>query len=128
MHTLDDHQHTVLVVDDYPGLQEAFVVMLEHHGYRAAWADSGSAALNQLRAGLRPCLVLLDVGMPDMDGAEVRARMADDPALHDIAVVFLSGGHEVVEASDESTVAMLLKPIEPAALFAAIAEHARCPT
>jgi CheY-like chemotaxis protein len=121
------HRHVVLVVDDYAPLQEASVLLLEAAGYTAARADSGTDALALLRGGLRPCVMFLDAYMPGMDGPDVLAAMAHDPTLDDLAVVLLSGANEVVTRARGGQPAMLAKPVEPDALFAAVDRYARCP-
>ena len=61
---------TVLVVDDEVMILRYVRTLLEADGYKVITADSGTEALAQLRSGLRPDAVLLDVNMPGMDGLE----------------------------------------------------------
>jgi len=61
---------TVLVVDDDPGLGRALRINLSARGYDVTLASDGAAAL-ALAARHRPDLVVLDLGLPDMDGTEV---------------------------------------------------------
>jgi CheY-like chemotaxis protein len=67
----------VLVVDDDPEARERLRGLLLRDGWPVATAENGKAALEQL-AGQRPCLILLDLMMPEMDGfaflRELRAR------------------------------------------------------
>ncbi len=58
---------TILVVDDDRGLQTALTEIFEDEGYRVAIAHDGYHALDQL-AGVTPDLIVLDIGMPRMDG------------------------------------------------------------
>ena len=120
------HRHVVLVVDDYTELQEAATMLLETMGYVAIRADSGPEALALLRAGHRPCLMLLDVCMPGMTGFELRTAIADDPMLHDIPVVLMSG--DPVELARDGHANVMAKPFEPRALVATIERHAHCRT
>ncbi|MBV8716646.1 MAG: response regulator transcription factor [Chloroflexi bacterium] len=60
----------VLVVDDEPGILRAVQTNLGHHDYRVDTASSGEAALETYNR-VRPDLVLLDLGLPDMDGLQV---------------------------------------------------------
>ena len=72
--------------------------MLETEGYSVVTADNGADALSQLRDGLKPALVILDLTMPVMDGWEFRDRQLQDPALRDIPTIIYSaiGAHESV--------------------------------
>jgi putative two-component system response regulator len=65
--------------------------LLRVHGCDVATAASGPAALQALETGLRPCLMLLDLSMPDMDGWEVWDRMRAHKELQATPVVILSG-------------------------------------
>ena len=59
--------NTVLVVDDDPQIRRLLRLYLEKAGYAVVEADSCAAGLNQF-AGVKPCLALLDLGLPDGDG------------------------------------------------------------
>ncbi|WP_353895479.1 response regulator [Glycomyces tritici] len=60
----------VLVVDDEPQILRALRINLTAHGYEVATADTGTEALRK-GAEVKPDLILLDLGLPDMDGREV---------------------------------------------------------
>jgi CheY-like chemotaxis protein len=66
---------TVLVVDDDPSMLEYVRTMLELDGYRVETAVGGMAALDKLRCGAAPDLVLLDMQMPGMDGLETLRQL-----------------------------------------------------
>ncbi len=87
-------QQPLMVVDDDTEIREVVEAVLVAEGYAVATASDGAEALRQLRSGSRPCLILLDLRMPGMDGREFRERTVADPDLHDIPVVILSGDHE----------------------------------
>jgi DNA-binding NarL/FixJ family response regulator len=75
---------TVLIVDDHPSFRASVRMLLECEGYTVVGeARDGATALARA-AALRPDLVLLDVGLPDVDGFTVAARMTsggDGPAV-----------------------------------------------
>lgn len=83
----------VLVVEDQELLREMLVQLLTMGGYRAVGVPHGQAALNHLRstASERPCLILLDLMMPVMDGWEFRRAQLADAGLAGIPVVVLTG-------------------------------------
>ena len=58
----------VLVVDDNADTNEALRAILDLRGYESAAAFDGRDALTQLRAGLRPAVIVLDLAMPNLDG------------------------------------------------------------
>ncbi|HUF07594.1 MAG TPA: response regulator [Candidatus Binatia bacterium] len=84
-------RHTVLVVDDEESVRSLFVDALEESGHQVLVAADGASALDGLRHGRIPCVVLTDVRMPRMDGFELSRAMARDPQLASIPVVLLTG-------------------------------------
>lgn len=81
----------VLVVDDDPDIREAFEEALADLGYRVATAHNGAVAFEWLRSsGEKPAMILLDLRMPVMDGAELRRKLLEDPALAPIPVLVLT--------------------------------------
>ena len=84
-------RHSVLVVDDEPSVRSLFEEALSESGHTVAVAENGADALEQLRDGSLPCVVLTDVRMPRMDGFELSRALADDPQLASIPIVVLTG-------------------------------------
>lgn len=78
------HRHTILVVDDDRGVREAMEALLVAEGFAAVTAEEGQDALDRLRGGLRPCIILLDLMMPKIDGFAFRHAQRADPALTSI--------------------------------------------
>lgn len=83
--------HTVLVVDDEAIVRDLYVDALAEAGHVVEVATSGEAALERLRHGRLPCVVLSDVRMPRMDGWDLAREVARDPTLSSIPVVMLTG-------------------------------------
>jgi DNA-binding NarL/FixJ family response regulator len=79
---------TILIVDDHPSFLAAARLLLEAEGFAVVGvaADGASAVAETLR--LAPDVVLLDVGLPDLNGFEVAARLRDAGAAS--AIVFTS--------------------------------------
>ena len=80
----------VLIVDDDPAIRDGLRVLLETKGHAVTTAANGAEALAALRAGLRPCLIVLDLMMPVQDGIQFREAQRRDTAIADIPVVILS--------------------------------------
>ncbi len=76
----------VLVIDDEPQIQKMLGVILTHAGYEVADAASGEKGLAQL-VYKKPQAVLLDMGLPDMEGFEVLLRIRE---FSDVAVIMVS--------------------------------------
>jgi CheY-like chemotaxis protein len=104
---------TVLVVEDDAAVRDAIAEVLADFEYKAVEAGDGAEALRQLRAAsIRPCLILLDVMMPGMDGWAFRAEQERDPAVKDIPVILLSAHTDVRSAAAQMKAAgFLAKPI-----------------
>jgi len=86
----DETNHLILVVDDDEDLRESFAGVLEDAGYEAASAGNGREALDFLRSSPPPCLVLLDLMMPVMDGLSFITEKEADSELANIPVVVIT--------------------------------------
>lgn len=85
----------VLVVEDDQDIREVIGALLQEFGYGVVLAKNGQEALQQLRSGTcRPCVILLDLWMPVMDGWQFREEQQKDASLAAIPVVALSGTGE----------------------------------
>ena len=79
----------ILIADDNEDLRSLLAYQLQLRGYQIVTAADGVQAVDKCRAE-KPDLVLLDVIMPGMDGAEAGAALHEDPALQNIPVIFLT--------------------------------------
>ncbi|MDD4621484.1 MAG: response regulator transcription factor [Methanosarcina sp.] len=80
----------ILLVDDDPHVSEVLSLYLEKEGYQVASADNGQEALQKIRQ-LDPCLMVLDVMMPEMDGIEVCRRVR---AIKSLPIIMLTAKSE----------------------------------
>ncbi len=80
----------VLVVDDNIDSAEMMVALAETWGHEAFHASDGRGAVTMAQE-LRPDVVLLDIGLPGMDGYEVAARLRDDPRTNAARIIAVSG-------------------------------------
>ncbi|HEX9288501.1 MAG TPA: response regulator [Anaeromyxobacteraceae bacterium] len=111
---------SVLVVDDDPDICEVIQTVLEVHGYRVLTARDGVDALEQLRAGERPSMIILDLMMPRMNGLQFRDEQTRDPALRAIPVLVLTGDGRADAKAAALGVEGLRKPVELATLLDAV--------
>jgi CheY-like chemotaxis protein len=76
----------ILCIEDEAGMRDLLQLILESSGYAFLGARDGADGLEKMRREL-PDLVLLDLMLPDLDGAEVLLQKKQDPAIRDIAVI-----------------------------------------
>jgi len=107
----------VLVVEDDPGIAASLVLGLERAGYRARSVDTGREAL---AAVPESDVVLLDLGLPDLDGVEVCRRMRSRSGAAIIVVTARGEEADRVAALDEGADDYLVKPFGLAELLARI--------
>jgi two-component system, OmpR family, alkaline phosphatase synthesis response regulator PhoP len=79
----------VLCVEDDPDMIEYIKLILSRAGYEVIGADGGIEGLEAMRRE-KPDLILLDLMMPEVDGAEVLLRKKQDPSIRDIPVIALT--------------------------------------
>ncbi|HEY3518548.1 MAG TPA: ATP-binding protein, partial [Gammaproteobacteria bacterium] len=82
--------HRFLVVDDRPDAAQSLALLLESFGADVHTATDGPTALEELET-YRPSVMLLDIGMPGMDGLEVARRVRQRSSSRDLTVIALSG-------------------------------------
>jgi CheY-like chemotaxis protein len=108
----------ILIVDDDPAIRDSVRSLLEDEGYPVQVAHNGLDALEAIRSGALPRLILLDLMMPEMDGWEFRAEQQKDPRLAAIPVVVLSTVAHIREhAASLSVSEYLVKPVDAALLL-----------
>ena len=100
----------VLIVDDDEALRQMLELLVKTSGYDTVTAANGVEGLEQMRRQL-PCLVLLDIQMPQMDGFEFRRHQLADPTLARVPVVCLTGHYEPEQVGSQLRVACLKKPL-----------------
>lgn len=95
----------ILLVEDEAPIREVIEAVLQAEGYEVVCTANGSDALDVLRAGLRPCIIILDLMMPIMDGWQFRVAQLGDPELLKIPTIVYSAVGNVREAVEELNVA-----------------------
>jgi len=113
----------ILVVDDNRDATETLSQLLEFAGHEVARAYDGPSALDTA-AAFRPEVVLLDIGLPGLDGFEVARRLRERAETRDCLLIALTGyaDPETVERSRAAGFSQhLVKPVTQDTLLAALA-------
>ena len=119
-----EHFASVLVVDDDDDIREAICGVLEAEGYTTMTAENGEVALASLDKGRRPCVVLLDLMMPVMNGWDFMRAVSEKGTLDDLPVIVVSAYSETVAPGAKR---VLKKPLDVKQLLAAVREFCCCP-
>lgn len=111
----------VLLVDDDQDLRDSVADLLRQRGYKVATAEDGHAALAIITGTRMPCIVLLDLVMPGMDGWQFLGAVQSDPNLSAIPIVIASA-HAATHAPP-GTAGVLRKPFDFDEMFRLVARH-----
>lgn len=117
---------SVLVVEDDQAIREIMVDVLETEGYQTFAASNGQEALDLLHEIAKPCLVLLDMMMPIMNGREFLDRVMEDAYLAPIPVLVVSA---IADKTDVSgAVGFVKKPVDIDVVLNVVNEYCGGPT
>jgi CheY-like chemotaxis protein len=111
------------VVDGDPGVLRLLESVLTSHGYEVSTAPSGRRALDLLRAGIAPGLILIDLEMPFLSAVELRLELSLDPSFNEIPFVMTSDCRETLDRLP-SFIRQLEKPFQLQALLTTVEKYA----
>ena len=114
----------IVVVDDDNDLRETLGELLTEEGYDTRLFENGRVALDFLREGGDPRLILLDLMMPEMNGWQFREEQLKDARLRDIPVVVMTASR-ALEEEPLTAREILYKPIGLGELISAVERNAR---
>jgi DNA-binding response OmpR family regulator len=118
---------TILVVDDNRDAAESLSMFLQISGYEVHTAFDGIEGLQRFES-LVPDIVLLDIGMPQLDGYELARRIRATPAGDDVLLVALTGWGQDKDRSLAQAAGFdehMTKPVDPDVLTALLSAHGR---
>jgi CheY-like chemotaxis protein len=114
---------SILIVEDEKDIRETLQEVLRLEGYKTFTASNGREALDMLPTIPRPCLILLDLMMPVMNGWEFlqEQRMNGDMTIATIPVVVVSAAGD--KAKNTQTAGFIKKPVELDALLDTVKKY-----
>src|SRR2546423_153494 len=118
--THHDHQEIVLIVEDDVETAKALAEFLSLEGFDSIIVENGQEAMAMLRTGRRPCLILLDIMMPGMDGWELRDAVLSDPGLSTIPIVVVTADTAAVGKAATLSLPIIRKPVDAGRLLAEV--------
>jgi CheY-like chemotaxis protein len=109
---------TILIIEDHPTMRDAMRLVLEEDGHEVEDASDGEMGLAAVRAH-PPDVVLLDLNIPVLSGAEVLQALKEDPATKDVLVIVVTATGEEGRARSlaKGADAYITKPFSPLALL-----------
>lgn len=119
----------ILIVDDNPRFSHNARLILQQCGQYAVCEENDAASALETARSFRPDLILVDLLMPQFDGAEVAAQIESDWALHGVPIVFVTGLVTPDEARNGQRIdghRVVSKPIGSSDLLSAVEESLPC--
>jgi CheY-like chemotaxis protein len=116
------HQDEVIVIEDEAESRTYLVEILQLEGFKVVAFSNGAEALNYLSRSAPPCLIILDMRMPVMDGPRFRSVMLQDSRLAKIPVVVVTA-FEPSAAASLSALRVFRKPVDVDALMVTIRDN-----
>ncbi len=121
---MNQKRNTVLIIEDEPPLRKLLTITLESRDYKTVEADNGREDI-RLSASVKPELVLVDLGLPDMDGKDVISAIREWSQVPIIVCSVRSDDGEVVKALEQGADDYVTKPFNPEVLLARIHANLR---
>jgi CheY-like chemotaxis protein len=111
--------HSILLVDDDPEILEMTEALFRLEGYSVTTAQNGLLALGQIDEGLRPCVVLLDLMMPQMNGYQFMEELHAREFVHVVPVLVFTAA--AVRTPPAGALMVLEKPLDVEGLVKTVA-------
>ncbi|MAR56756.1 MAG: DNA-binding response regulator [Rickettsiales bacterium] len=121
---MSDIKNTVLIVDDEPQIRKMLKIALEGVGYKTEECDNGKEGV-RLTASVKPDIVLLDLGLPDLDGKEVLTQIREWSQVPVIILSVRSDDSEIATALNQGADDYVTKPFNHEVLLARVNANLR---
>jgi CheY-like chemotaxis protein len=114
----------ILMVEDDGDARAIFRTILEHVGYQVLELTGGATTTSVVRRE-RPDLVLLDIGLPDVDGWEVATRLRNDPVVGTVPILVVTAEERAdgAQRARQLSVGLLAKPVSPSVIAAEVRQR-----
>lgn len=125
----DTNKPRILIVDDNPRFSHSARLILQESGQYVVCEENDAVSAVETARSFRPDLILLDLVMPQLDGAEVAAQVESDWALHGVPIVFVTGLVTRDEAKNGQRIdghRVVSKPVSSFDLLGAVEESLPC--
>ncbi len=110
MNESGEDDKTLLIIDDDPHFSRVVLELAQEKGFKAIHAENGEKGLT-LAEEYHPNGIILDIGLPGIDGWEVMKRLKDNAVTRDIPVHFISAFEKTDQAQKMGAVGYLTKPV-----------------
>ncbi|HHB91605.1 MAG TPA: PAS domain S-box protein, partial [Thioploca sp.] len=107
---LTDDDKVILIIDDDYDFSGILMELAQEKAFKCIWAVDGKTGL-ELANKYLPSAIILDIGLPQMDGWTVMERLKENPNTRHIPVHFISAAEEERDAKQMGAIGYLLKPI-----------------
>lgn len=121
---MNQKKNTVLIIEDEPPIRKLLTITLESSGFKVVESDNGREG-GRLIASVKPDLVLLDLGLPDLDGKDVIASAREWSQVPIIVCSVRSEDGEIIKALEIGADDYVTKPFNPDVLLARIYANLR---
>ncbi len=110
---LDSADRSILIIEDDRKLLLVLTDLVREKGFKCIAAEDGRTGL-QLAGEYKPAAIILDIGLPDVDGWGVMESLKENPETRHIPVHFMSGADQSMDARKMGAVGYLMKPVSMA--------------
>lgn len=117
-------KNTILIVDDEPQIRRMLNIYLDASDFKIEESENGKQAL-RMSTSIKPDLILLDLGLPDMDGKEVITSIREWSQVPIVVLTVRSNDDEVVAALNAGADDYIIKPFNADVLMARIQANLR---
>lgn len=122
--TIINKKNTILIVDDEPQIRKLLRITLKDEGYKPEDCETGKQAI-RMSASIKPDLIILDLGLPDMDGKEVIENIREWSQVPIVICSVRDSDDELIEALARGADDYVTKPFNPDVLLARIEANLR---